>query len=222
VCRAIPPELDDIVLRAMSRRIEARYPTVAALGRALLPHADESPRARWVADLGEPGAAPPINPTLVDVRESRARPVARRTLAKRATLAAAALCAAAALIVGLGVRRATRDAAITLRRHPSPAPISASSAVEATIVPTRPREEAAPAAVLQGNTPHRPSQTASPSPTRPRQPNRWRARPEPRSTVSPVSKATEQRAGRPTVIGAGAASQAIGDDDAIDPNASLE
>jgi serine/threonine-protein kinase len=50
----IPPELEAIVLRAMAKQREARFPSVGMLGRSLLTYA--SPRARmiWEPTLGDP------------------------------------------------------------------------------------------------------------------------------------------------------------------------
>lgn len=47
----IPPELDAVVLRAMSREAVDRFPSVRAFGAALLPLASERDRVAWAAEL---------------------------------------------------------------------------------------------------------------------------------------------------------------------------
>ena len=56
---SIPPELDEIVLRAMSREPAQRFPSVRALGAALLPLASERDRLSWAAELQERDPAAP-------------------------------------------------------------------------------------------------------------------------------------------------------------------
>jgi serine/threonine protein kinase len=43
----LPPEFEAIIMRAMARQPEDRFPSVAALGAALLPFASERGRAAW-------------------------------------------------------------------------------------------------------------------------------------------------------------------------------
>jgi tRNA A-37 threonylcarbamoyl transferase component Bud32 len=51
--RGLPPELDEIVLRAMHRNPAARFPSVRAFGAALLSLARDRERAAWGAELSE-------------------------------------------------------------------------------------------------------------------------------------------------------------------------
>ncbi len=52
---SLPAEFDDLVLRAMAREPEARFPSVHALGRALLPFSDKTAWAIWQREFwGEP------------------------------------------------------------------------------------------------------------------------------------------------------------------------
>jgi serine/threonine protein kinase len=65
---ALPKTFDEVVLRAMSRRPYDRYPSVAALGVALLPFASEDGRRLWERELSAVALALPT--------ESRPRPPA--------------------------------------------------------------------------------------------------------------------------------------------------
>jgi serine/threonine-protein kinase len=49
----VPPGLDAVVLRAMSRNPDHRYPSMRAFGAALLPFAREEDRLGWAAELRE-------------------------------------------------------------------------------------------------------------------------------------------------------------------------
>jgi serine/threonine-protein kinase len=52
---SLPPEFDELVLRALARDPDKRFPSVHALGRALLPLANKSAWAIWEREfLGEP------------------------------------------------------------------------------------------------------------------------------------------------------------------------
>ena len=57
----VPPELDAIVLRAMSRDPRERFRSVRAFGAALLPHARDRDRLAWSGELYE-GPGPPVSP----------------------------------------------------------------------------------------------------------------------------------------------------------------
>lgn len=54
----IPPELDAVVLRAMSREVGDRFPSVRAFGAALLPFASERDRVAWATELHDAAEAP--------------------------------------------------------------------------------------------------------------------------------------------------------------------
>lgn len=55
---SLPPEFDAVVLRAMSRDPALRFPSVVALGEALLPFADPKAHAIWSEEF-EAGRRPP-------------------------------------------------------------------------------------------------------------------------------------------------------------------
>ncbi|MBI5516022.1 MAG: serine/threonine protein kinase [Deltaproteobacteria bacterium] len=57
----LPPELDAVVLRTLSRDASARFPSVLALGASLLPFASEAGRARWQG-VFEHATVPPPEP----------------------------------------------------------------------------------------------------------------------------------------------------------------
>jgi serine/threonine-protein kinase len=54
----IPPELDAVVMRAMGRDPDDRFPSVRAFGAALLPFASERERLAWEGELHEHADAP--------------------------------------------------------------------------------------------------------------------------------------------------------------------
>jgi len=61
----LPPGLDDVILRAMYRSPEGRYPSARDFGAALVPFASPVARARWaetfgVVALASPSTAPPL------------------------------------------------------------------------------------------------------------------------------------------------------------------
>ena len=55
---SLPPALDEVILRAMSRHPDDRFATVRAFGMALLPFAREGERHAWTGELGGDGAPP--------------------------------------------------------------------------------------------------------------------------------------------------------------------
>ncbi|HEY8087633.1 MAG TPA: serine/threonine-protein kinase [Polyangiaceae bacterium] len=109
----VPQELDEVVLRAMSREPEARFPSVRALGEALLPFAEPAIAARWASDL----RVPSIIETLYGVEA----PVRRRTLppGRRSTMAIAALVVLTAGLTAAAVYREHLASARTERPSPS-------------------------------------------------------------------------------------------------------
>jgi serine/threonine-protein kinase len=56
----IPPELDAVIKRAMSREPRQRFPTMRAFGAALLPMATDRARWSWSSELQSPMAAAPV------------------------------------------------------------------------------------------------------------------------------------------------------------------
>jgi serine/threonine-protein kinase len=55
----IVPAFDTVVLRAIARDPDERFPNVRALGSALLPFAGEEARRRWAIEFGAPSAESP-------------------------------------------------------------------------------------------------------------------------------------------------------------------
>jgi serine/threonine protein kinase len=69
----VPPGFDPVVLRALHRNPEHRFPTLRGFARALLPFADEATARTLRADLGEPGSSSPeVEP--VSAPRTRSRP----------------------------------------------------------------------------------------------------------------------------------------------------
>jgi len=60
----IDPELEAVLLKALSTQPRDRYPSIEAFGRALLPHASDKSRNRWEESLSEGSSAstPPEGP----------------------------------------------------------------------------------------------------------------------------------------------------------------
>jgi serine/threonine protein kinase len=54
----LPPEFDEVVLRALARLPEARYDDVRAFARALLPMAEARTTVRWERDFSDPPTDP--------------------------------------------------------------------------------------------------------------------------------------------------------------------
>lgn len=139
--RAIPAELDAVVLRALARRPEARFPSMRAFGSALLSVADRSAWKRWAAEFA--GA----DPTTIDVstetgQDVRTRPVASGTSARLAPRWGA--LGVGALVIGLVAVAMSVDRSPTSSpRRLSPAthapaerlPIAAASQAPATSLP---------------------------------------------------------------------------------------
>jgi serine/threonine-protein kinase len=92
---ALPAAFDEVVLRAMSRDARKRYPSVRALGAALLAWASPGTRRRYAAELGVDASAP----------------TARRGRKWRAVVAAGAVIVAAVVVARLRAGPAERPVA---------------------------------------------------------------------------------------------------------------
>jgi serine/threonine-protein kinase len=135
--QTVDPVFDAIVLRALARDPQDRFPDVTALGAALWPLAGEKSRERWADELGSVDAAKSsgIAVTVRPPRQDSSTKGGRSALRTAGLLGVAALAAASVLAAGV------------LGSHPGPAPAP-------------PRQSAA------ASTPH-PAETATLSPLSP-------------------------------------------------------
>jgi serine/threonine-protein kinase len=163
--RELPPELDDIVLRALARDPEGRFESMRALGAALLALADRASRQAWRAEFPDAATVPdgsgPGTGTLSDgeiARPRRARDFPARMLVGVAVGATLAWLA----VFFLGDRahpapRTVRPLSEALPLAPpvvSPTPTSVPVTAESTAPPpSRPSKEKV-IAVSAGSSPH--------------------------------------------------------------------
>jgi serine/threonine-protein kinase len=133
LCESLPPEFDEMVLRAMSRDPASRFPSVQALGSALLSFGDKSAWALWEGEfLGAPGNEREpwsVGPSTLNDGMAAPMPVRRSPKKRPARWTAWALWAAvvyaAVITVLLG------------RRGPSvPSPTPSANAVTASLTST--------------------------------------------------------------------------------------
>jgi tRNA A-37 threonylcarbamoyl transferase component Bud32 len=125
----IPKGFEQIVLRALDRRPESRFPSMRAFGAALLSFADRSGWKRWAGEFA--GADPAAgnvstNETVPDVRSAVAIAARTGTHRRRSLGLAAGACSLAALAAAIAVSRPSVPA-------PSPPPPATQSAPPATI-----------------------------------------------------------------------------------------
>jgi serine/threonine-protein kinase len=102
-CSGIPPEMDDVVLRAMSRNPSERFPSVHALGEALVPFAGDAAAMFWRADVHEArggGAEGAPGQTRSEVRVPGLEVRARAPFRVARLWAAAGVVAAGVLVAG--------------------------------------------------------------------------------------------------------------------------
>jgi serine/threonine protein kinase len=137
----IARELDEIVLRAMSRNPRDRFPSVRAFGAALLSFARERDRVAWSAELhpeeeqAPAGDAPRIEPVAdphatmsPTARDTRAASRRQKRTLRRAVAAVAGAIAVVAGVATWSVHEAARPA--------STAPLGAAVALPAAPAPT--------------------------------------------------------------------------------------
>jgi eukaryotic-like serine/threonine-protein kinase len=129
----LPSELDEVILRAMSRSPEARYPSVRAFGSALLSFAGgRATWRRWAVELAGADPRAADGETLTDVRSpdpaappdapldlARERP--RRGGARARAAAAGVLALVTTGAVALGLRLAPGPRPSALTQPPAPA-----------------------------------------------------------------------------------------------------
>jgi serine/threonine-protein kinase len=187
---SLPAAFDAVVLRAMQRDPAQRFPSVRALGAALLPLAPLELARSWAEEFGsvarEAPAAVSVKPasaTLPDESHVRAAPPRNRKL--QWFVLAAALLAAAGALWAMSDSGATQKAAA-----PAPAPIAARQPAPPPVVAPEPlapnatpplaaAPEQPPAAASSPAASSRPNPQARPSARRPRprEPNARPARP---------------------------------------------
>jgi len=144
IASGVPRELDDLILRALARRPDARFPSMRALGGVLLSFADRSAWKRWASELAgvDPAAdGAPSSETAQDLRWSAADRAGDRPPRRRRWLGATAgalALAAVAVAAGLSMRR-------PVAAPPAPAPPLAASAATARAAPGTPAAPSWPA-----------------------------------------------------------------------------
>ncbi|MEZ4408848.1 MAG: serine/threonine-protein kinase [Polyangiales bacterium] len=197
----LPAEFEAVIERAMSRDASARYESMHALGRALLPFASRTNRALWrevfganPTPLAQPAVELPPAPAVVSAPPTptlvpRVREVcATVTLSERAKVPAAILGTLAAVLVAAALlvpsRRPPPHAATPAPTVVAPAPTPSPSPAPEPGAPV----VAAPAPVVA-----LPPSVAAPAPAPPAEPAR---RPRPRTVVRAARPA--ETAPRPT------------------------
>jgi eukaryotic-like serine/threonine-protein kinase len=156
----IPAELDRVVLRAMTRRPEARYPSVRALGSALLSFADQATWKRWAAEVAGATSDPDAvvsSETLTDTpRPPDARGARHRRLTGRAIVAAGASVLACLVLLAASRPQPTASARAphdpvehvsqpTVNAPPAPANLAAATATPPVSIDVAPGQVKKPA-----------------------------------------------------------------------------
>jgi serine/threonine protein kinase len=142
----LPGELEAVVLRAMSAAATARFPSVHALGAALLPFASPRKQVLWgryfarEGDGGDPSSASKSNPPITLNPIARTSEVSTRKLG--AILLRATLLLALVATIGLVL---WRQGLLATREPPAPPPV--------VRVAPPPAAPAAPAAAAPGPPP---------------------------------------------------------------------
>jgi serine/threonine-protein kinase len=201
----VPPELDAIVLRAMSRNPRDRFPSVRGFGAALLPLARESNRLAWSVELHagpdepaspraepmmeasalEPATQPPMPPTARDTNAAFPSRAARRGFAA---------LVAAALAVGVTAAWSSRHGREFSRAEAAASTVSAASVAEPSAVPAVASSATPPLATIAEDIEHHrstqaPAVAAPPAPQRPRgtPPAAFTAKPAPSASMRSAS-----------------------------------
>jgi hypothetical protein len=217
----LPAELDRVVLRAMSRSPDARYPSVRAFGSALLSFAGRAAWKRWAVELaGADPRDPPADAvggeTASDLRrpvlparvQAPARPIPGRR--RQALVAAAAAVVAAAVAV-----------AVLAPGSLGPAPVPSAPVLPAAAIP----QTTSAAAVPEAPVPTLPvlvPPIATPASRPARAPSRQRRRPAvPQGRVAPAVTVPASSSPGPSALQAEAArptdAKKDSDDEAIYP-----
>jgi serine/threonine protein kinase len=154
----VPAALDDVILRAMARDPGERFPSVAALGRALLPFAVERVAERWTHELDISPAETGATVGTKSSAEARDPSIMGTTLEDRATnptqarrrVSAGTVLALAAVGGVIALLSATRPSPATspTQRHAPPAAVvtemATASPVEASTESRHPADAAPP------------------------------------------------------------------------------
>jgi hypothetical protein len=161
---AIPHEFDAVVMRALARRPDARFPSMRAFGSALLSVADRAAWKRWAAEFAgvDPTADGAPSTETADDMVRPIAPIAHRQRPARRWLAGALSALAVAAVTALGTRLIVRGQASTPSSRastplvrsapvakpqtappPSPPPPTAAPATTATELPVPARRPAA-------------------------------------------------------------------------------
>jgi len=158
---ALPEGLDAVILRAMGRTPDARFPSMRDFGAALFPFANAATQSRWARTFGATAAAQPTNtqqsPARASVPPASGRP---STLPRISTVP-------------------------SLPRVTTPAPQPARVATPAQPRPSMPARVSTPPQPR----PAAPPRVATPAQPRPAMPPRVRTAPQPARNVAPVEVA---------------------------------
>jgi serine/threonine-protein kinase len=157
----IPPEVDAVVLRAMAREPEDRFPSVAAMGEALLPFASEAAVLAWRADalpgrrdttttgsvapvwMSSREGTSPLAETMAQAEtmapwgptNATSRPARKGRFVTAAALVAGALAVAGAVAVNSSPAGGDRSRAAAVALSPSLSPLPSPSIPAADAVP---------------------------------------------------------------------------------------
>jgi serine/threonine-protein kinase len=131
----LPPELDEVVLRAMNREPKKRFESVRALGAALLPWATAATREQYAPQLGVDAAA-------------IARTVRRRkpwaVIVAAGAVIAVVIAMGARLVAGAAAERSAAPAPVLPEQAPTPTVTTASGTTTATETTTASATSTAP------------------------------------------------------------------------------
>ena len=203
----LPPDFDDVVMRAMSREPANRFPSVAELGRALLPFAGRRSSASWEREfVPDDGAGPKLGrgqrATLPEGTEAKPDPKPATTREDPTLMTSESgdtlprsggrtrmLLAVVGGAVGLGVAVAVILAVVSRGPEPRVQPPTPAAPVLVASEPTT--AEPTPTANTTGTATATPTLASTPTPT---------AAPTLASTATGISSAASSAKPRPRVI----------------------
>jgi hypothetical protein len=144
----LPPLLDTVIARAMSKRPEDRYPSAGDVARAAVAAAHDQPLEVPERRVAAGGAAPWESSTVSGARPSTATRPLRRRPPRRAAIAAGGAAVAAAGALAFGVAsggNSSGGTGTTPTPTPSPTPTPVAEVVDTIPVGQRPNAIAATA-----------------------------------------------------------------------------